>query len=325
MPGFDLIDRFVKPLKKSVEPLIRKRGEDEIIAAIVDRIPLKGEPPLPDEADKASRREDLFRRLLRRLELQIGAMGVSTEEMLRQYDKPLYAILILRFLEKYKKKASLEIRDRLLSQGFVLVQSNVWVLPPSRTPQDLKSQEDLKMWMRNSLTRALRKDYQYVLPFVAMVDMRKVIAERYHVVKQPESRTIFSIMEQKDLLPASYIYSYAKKKGFSLEGMIRGGDLIFLASAFADRETLDALKESQAYATSRVQKLMNTDRISLSYISDLHENELGSALEGIVKHPVDVARRLTVEAQYWERFLDGTPQEGSGGTEEAPAAGTAPV
>jgi hypothetical protein len=309
LPGFDLLDRFVKPFKKGVEPLMRRRSEDEIIAAVNDRIPAVEEPGAPEDADKAARREDDFRRVVRRLDYQFEAIGVTTDEMLRYYDKPLNAIILLRFLEKYKKKTTLEIRDRLISLGFALLQSNVWVLPPSRTPQDLKTQEDIKVWVRSKLTKALRKDYQYVMPFVAVVDMRKVVAERHMVVKQPEGRTIFSIMERKDLLPASYVYSYMKKKGFSLEGMIRGGDLIFLASAFADPETLSALKQSRAYATSRVQKLMNTDGISLSYIADLHEKELGGALEGIVPHPVDVARRLAIEAQYWERFLDGTPQD----------------
>lgn len=324
MPGFDLFDRFVKPFKKSVEPLMRRRSEDEIIAAVNERIPIRDEPESPPDADRATKKEDDIRRLLRRLQHQVEATGVSTDEMLRYYDRPLNAIILLRFMEKYKKKTSLEIRDRLIVLGFVLLQSNVWVLPPSRTPQDLKTQEDIRVWVRSKLTKALRKDYQYVMPLVAVVDMRKVIAERHRVVKQPEGRTIFTIMERKDLLPASYVYSYMKKKGFSLEGMIRSGDLIFLASSFADPETLEALKQSQAYATSRVQKLMNTNGISLSYIADLHEKELGGALDGIVEHPVDLARRLTIEAQYWERFLDGTPQERGGGSQTAGPETTEP-
>ena len=309
MPGFDIFDRFVKPFRKTVEPLIRKRSEDEIMAAVVERIPIKGEQAPVEDADKEAKREDEFRRVVRRLEHQFGASGVTTDEMLRHYDKPLNAIILLRYMEKYKKKATLEIRDRLLGLGFILLQSNVWVLPPTRTPQDLKTQEDLKTWVRAKLTKALRKDYQYVMPFVALVDLRKTTSERHHVVKKNEGKTIFSIMDQKELLPSAYIYWYMKKRGFSLEEFIRSGDLVFLASAFADPETMEALKQSYAFATSRIQKLMNTDGISLSYIADLHENELGGALEGIVKHPVDVARRLAIEAQYWERFLDGTPGE----------------
>lgn len=313
MPGFDLFDRFVKPFKKSVEPLMRKRSEDEIIAAVNDRIPGADGPELPPDADRAAKREDEYRRVVKRLEHQFEAVGTTTDEMLRYYDKPLNAIMLLRSLERHKKKNSMEIRDRLIALGFVALQSNVWVLPPSKTPQDLMTQEDIKSWVRSRLTKALRKDYQYVMPFVAVVDMRKVVAERHRVVKQREGRTIFSVVGRKDLLPASYVYSYMKKKGFSLEGMIRGGDLIFLASAFADPETMEALKQSEAYATSRIRKLMNTDGVTLSYIADLHEKELGGALDGIVPHPVDVARRLAIEAQYWERFLDRTPAVSAGG------------
>lgn len=305
MVKFDLLDKFVKPFKRSVEPLMRKRSEDEVIAAVIDRIPVEEEPVVPDDADRSTKREDEFRRLVRRLEPQFAATGITTDEMLRYYDKPLNAIMLLKFLEKYKKKGSLAIRDRLINLGFVFLQNNVWVLPPARTPQDLKTQEDLKVWVRSTLTKALRKDYQYVMPFVALVDMKKVIAEKHRVVKQPEAKTIFTILQRKELLPASYIYGYMKRKGFSLEGMIRGGDLVFLASAFAGPEAMESLIEKKEEVTRRVRRLMDAEGLSLSYIADLHEKELGGALEGVLPHSLDVARRLGLEAQYWERFLDG--------------------
>ena len=317
MPGHDFFGRLVKPLRKTVGPLSRRPDEEEVIAAVNERIPMKGEPVVSPDAGSETKREDEFRRLVRRLEHQLSASGVTTDEMLRYYDRPLYAVLVLRHLEKYKRKPSLKIRDRLLGLGFTLVQDNVWVLPPSRTPGGLNTQEDIKAWVRSTLTKSFRKDYQYVLPFVAVIDLRMVVAERHRVVKRPEARTIFSVIELLDLLPPSYVYSYMKKRGFSLEEFIRSGDLVFLASAFADPEALEALKHSYAYAKSRVQSLMNTDGITLSYIADLHENELGAALEGIVKHPVDVARRLALEAQYWERFLDGTPQAATGPAQPA--------
>ena len=321
MPGLDIFDRLARPFKRGVQPRRSRRSEEEIVAAVIERIPIKGEPTPPADADKETKREDEFRRLIGRLEHQLAASGVSTDEMLRQSDGPLNAIILLRSMEKYKKRESQEIRDRLVKLGFVLLQGNVWVLPPSRTPAGLKTQEDIKVWVRTNLTKALRKDHQYVMPFVAVVDMRMVIGERYRVFRQAEGRTIFSIMKRNELLPSTYIYSYMKKKGFSLEEFIRSGDLVFLASAFADPDALEALKESYAYATSQIQKLMNTDGISLSYIADLHERELGGALDGIVKHPVDFARRMSIEARYWEHFLDGTA--GGEGREKSPDGGAA--
>ncbi|MDG7006970.1 MAG: hypothetical protein JRN06_01850 [Nitrososphaerota archaeon] len=306
MPGIDFFGRFAKPFRKTIGPLMRRPSEEDLIAAVIERIPIDGEPAVHPDADGEAKKEGEFRRLVRRLEHQFAASGVTTDEMLRYYDKPLNAVLLLRHMEKYKRKPSLEIRERLQELGFTLVHDNVWVLPPSRTPEGLNTQEDIKAWVRSKLTKSLRKDYQYVIPFIAVVDLRKVTAERYRVVKRPEARTIFSVIDQLDLLPPSYVYSYMKKKGFSLEEFIRSGDLIFLASAFADHETMDSLKQSYAFATERIQKLMNTDGVSLSYIADLHEKELGGALEGIIKHPVDFARRLSIEAQYWERLLSGT-------------------
>ncbi len=323
MVKFDLLDKFVKPFKKSVEPLMRRRSEEEIIAAIIDRIPVEDELPVPEDADKSTKREDEIRRLLRRLGPQFAETGITNDEMLRYYDRPLYALMLLRFMEKYKKKTSLVIRDRLIRLGFIFLQNNVWVLPPARTPQDLKTQEDLKIWVRNTLTKALRKDYQYVLPFVALVDLKKVVAERHRVVRQPDGRTIFSILEMRELLPASYVFSYMKRKGFSLDGMIRGGDLVFLTSGFADLETMQALTKNKEAVTQRVRRLMNAEGLSLSYLADLHEKELGGALQGAVPHPMEVARRLGVEAQYWERFLEGEAEGRAVGRSSEPETNAA--
>ncbi len=325
-----LFDRFVKPFKKSVEPfvepLIRKRSEEELIAAVNERIPVMEEPPTPEDADKAAKKEDEYERLVRRLEPQLEVLGITTEEMLRYYDKPLYAMVVLKFAERFKKKPSEIIRDRLIDLGFIYLQNNLWVLPPLKTPQELRAQEDVKAWVRQNVTKSLRKDHQFVMPFIAMVDLKKTVSERHRVVKQPMGRTVFSMMDRKEILPSSYIYSFMKRKGFSLEGLIRSGDVEFLARAFADPETLEGLRENKGQVTRQIQKLMNTDGISLSYIADLHERELASALKGAVPHPVEVAQRLGLEAQYWERFLEGdTSTPGPRKTPETQARRTAPT
>jgi hypothetical protein len=301
---FDFLGRVVSPFRKGVGPLIKKRTEDEIMAAVIERIPVEEEPLLPEDADKSMKREDEIRRLLTRLEPLFKDSGITTDEMLRNYGRPLNAIVLLKFAERFKKKPSDTIKSRLVNLGFLHLQNNVWVLPPSRTPQDLKTQEDIKLWTRQTLTKSLTKDYQFVMPFVALVDLRKVVAEKHRVVKLPMGRTIFSIMDRKDLLPPSFIYDYMKRRGFSLEDMIRGSDIVFLASAFADPETLDVLREKKVEVNRQIRKLMGTDGLSLSYIADLHEKELASALKGFVQHPAEVAQRLGLEAQYWQRFIE---------------------
>jgi hypothetical protein len=299
-----VLDRIAKPFKKGTGS--PKPNEAEIISAVIERIPVVGEPVSFEEQELPARAEDEYVKLVRRLRPQLDAMGISREELIRNYDKPLYALLLLRFLEEYKKKPSLAIRDRLLGLGFRLLQNDVWVFPPSLTPQDLKTQADLKAWVRRNLTKSLRKNYQYVMPFVALVDLKMVVAERFRVVKQPQGRTVFSLFDVEDLLPASYIYGYMKQKGFTLEGMIRGGDPVFLASAFGDAETMAGVSKNQYEVSRRLRRVMNVDRLSLSYIATLHENELGEALAGLVPRPLEVATGLGIEARYWERFLDGT-------------------
>jgi hypothetical protein len=144
------------------------------------------------------------------------------------------------------------------------------------------------------------------MPFVALVDLRLAVAERFRVVKQPQARTIFSAFEVEELLPPGFIYGYMKQKGFSLEGMIRGGDPVFLASAFADLETMAGIRKNQYEVSRRLKRVMNVDRLSLNYMATLHENELGGALEGLVPRPLEAATGLGIEARYWERFLGGT-------------------
>jgi hypothetical protein len=299
-----VLDRIAKPFKKGTGS--SRPNEGEIISAVIERIPVVGEPVSFEELDKPAKVEDEYVKLVRRLKPQLEAMGITKEELIRNYDMPLYALVLLRFLEEYKKKPSQAIGDRLAALGFRLLQNDVWVLAPSLTPQDLKTQADLKAWVRKALTRSLRKNYQYVMPFVALVDLRLAVAERFRVVKQPQGRTIFSVFEVEELLPARYIYGYMKQRGFSLEGMIRGGDPVFLASAFGDSVTTSGIRKNQYELSRRLKRVMNVERLSLSYMSTLHENELGAALEGLVPRPLEVATGLGIEARYWERFLDGT-------------------
>jgi hypothetical protein len=298
-----VFDRIAKPFRKGIGS--PKPDEEEIISAVIERIPVVGEP-INFEEEQPAKGEDEYVKLVRRLKLQLDAMGITKEELIRNHDGPLYAIVLLRFLEEYKKKPSQAIRDRLVGLGFRMLQNDVWVLPPSRTPQDLKTQDDLKAWVRRNLTKSLRKNYQYVMPFLALVDLKLAVAERFRVVRQPLGRTMFSVFEVEDLVPGRYVYGYMKQKGFTLEGMIRGGDPVFLARAFTDSETMAAIKKSQYELIRRLRRVMNVDRLSLSYVATLHENELGGALEGLVPHPLEVATGLGVEARYWERFLEGT-------------------
>jgi hypothetical protein len=299
-----VLDRLSKPFRKgtgSPKPI-----EEEIISAVIERVPVVGEPVTFEEQEQPAKVEDDYVKLVRRLKPQLEAMGVTKEELIRNYDRPLYALFLLRFLEEYKKMPSQVIRDRLVGLGFRMLQNDVWVFPPSLTPQDLKTQADLKAWVRRTLTKSLRKNHQYVMPFIALVDLKLAVAERFRVVKQPQGRTVFSLFEVEDLLPSRYIYGYMKQRGFSLEGMIRGGDPVFLASAFGDSETIAGIRKNQYEVIRRLRRVMNVDRLSLSYMATLHENELGGALEGLVPHPLEVATGLAVEARYWERFLDGT-------------------
>jgi hypothetical protein len=106
-----VLDRISKPFRKGAES--QRLSEDEIISAVIERIPMVGEP-IDFGEEQPQKGEDEYVRLVRRLKPQLEAMGITKEELIRNYGGPLYALLLLRYFEEYRKKPSLAIRDRLL-------------------------------------------------------------------------------------------------------------------------------------------------------------------------------------------------------------------
>jgi hypothetical protein len=295
---FENFTSFIKPLKRTVTG---GRSEQEIIHAVIERIHVKDEDPEIPGANE----EDLYSRLLRRIRMKVDEAQITTDDLLRSYDHPLEAILLFKFIERIKGKESTALKERLPQVGFKFLRNGLWILPPTRTPHNITNSDELKLWVYQNLIKPTRRDLQYVLPIVSVIDLKKTIGERRRVIKRPLSVTVFSMMDIEEIFPAKHIHNQLKKKGYSVEEIIRGGDIILLTSVFADESTMATILASKAELVQKMQAIMGTNALSLPYIAALNEVDLTTAFTGILPHPKDFAQRLVVEARYWQRFLDG--------------------
>jgi hypothetical protein len=303
------ISNIVNRFRRRVEPLMKtKKRDEDIMRAVVDRIPMEGEAGNRHsrEVSKEEEYEELCRRLVTRLKDQIKEANITTEEVLRSYNAPVNCIMLLKFVEKYKsKREGTPLRDRIIAGGWRYLQGGVWVLPPVKTPRTIANQDDLKLWIYQNLVKPSGKDLQYVFPFVSIVDLKKTIGDKKRVLKKPMSNTIFNVMEMEEIVPSSAIYEYLKAKNMSIEQIIESGDITFLAKAFADDSTMPVLLENKEKITRRLQKIMETTDVSLLYIASLDAKDFADALQGIIPHPADFAQRVIIEARYWEALLHG--------------------
>ncbi len=304
---FGIFSRTKSPAKKRREALDVRRFEEEIIAAVIDRIPVPDELEKDQEANSngAGNSEEDLRRLLRRLRPQIRRAGITSDEVIRSNEDPVNAILLLRSVERSDGKRSTALKERLIRIGFKYLQDEVWVLPPARTPQKLAGQDDIKLWAYLNITKPLRKATQFVLPFVALVDLKKVTAEKRGIRKLPLARTIFNILDLEDTVEASHIYAHIKKQNLGILDVISSGDLLFLASSFCDKSTMAALEDSYDALVQTIQEGTESGEVSLESMAKFDPAVLARLLQKIVSHPKDTAQRTIIEAQYWMRYLSG--------------------
>jgi hypothetical protein len=294
------LDRFTESLWKK-----QKLSEEEMMHAFLERVAISPEEgaALQIATEEERRREEGFRIYIRRMKTAMKDGLITNEDIIKSYPEPLKAILLMRFLEKQGEKQSVRLAEKINDAGLKFVQNDVWILPPSKTPQDLVTDQDLKQWVYENLTKTLYKDMQFVFPFIAIIDVRKVIAIRRGILRKYTGNTVFNVMELDEIVPPSYVYYYLKDRKLGIEDVVRRGDLLFLASAHNDEVAVSELREKRRLVMQKVSQALEKEAWSLADISNIVEAVLTKALEGLVSHPDGVAQRLTTEAKYWERFL----------------------
>jgi len=295
------LDRFTDSLWKK-----QKLSEEEMLHAYLERVSVSPEEgtALRNAVDEQRRREEGFRIYIRRMKMTMKDALITEEDIIKSYPEPLKAILLMRFLEKQGEKNSVKLAEKINEAGLKFVQNDVWILPPSRTPQDLVSDQDLKQWVYENLTKTVYKKLQYVFPFIAIIDMRKVIAPRRGILRKYTGNTVFNVMELDEMVPPSYVYYYLKERNLGIEEVVRRGDMLFLASCINDPLAVSDLTEKRKQVVQRLFEATNKGSLSLEAIANLDEISLTKVFEGLVQHPDGVAHRLITESKYWERFLN---------------------
>jgi hypothetical protein len=300
----DILGRVRAPFKKLGETVVPNGGEDDLIHAVIQRIDVEGEVTEAEPTSPANREENI-RRLLKRLEWQIAKSGIGSEELVRTFPGEVKAVILHKSYERYKKANSDVLRSKFIELGLKNVQPGLWVLPPNRTPQGIGTQDELRIWVRKEFARPFGKDFDYVFPFIAVVDLKKVIAEKKGIRKMPTARTIYNVLDVNEVVPPSHLYETLKGRGYGVKDIILRGDITFLTSAFAEDEEMVSIREHEDEIGLRLRKATGSPKIALEDIANIGPDVIAAAFEGIVAHPRDLAQRLIVEAQYWMRIMGG--------------------
>ncbi len=296
-----IFDRFTETFRK------RLISDDELIASFLNRVALTSEEntAIRGADSYANKREEELRVLVRRMSSATKDAEISTEEILRNFPFAVRAILLLRYLEKQGEERSSMLVERINELGFRLIQNDVWVLPPTKTPQSMETDQDLKTWVYENLVKKVDRDLQFVLPFICIIDLKKTVAEKKRIRKKFASKTIFNVMEVDEMVPPSFVYSFLKERNLGIEQVLKMGDFVFLASSFSDDLLVSKLEENKHELMERLSKTLSKERVTLDDLSELDEAKLAGVLEGLVPLEKGVAQRLVAEAKYWKRILAG--------------------
>ena len=298
-----ILDRFTESFKKKLV------SEDDLITSFLNRVALTPQQnsAIRGAESYSNKRQEELRVLLRKMYSAMREAEITTEEVLRSYPFPVRAILLMRYLEKQGEERSTMLVERINEMGFKLIQNDVWVLPPTKTPQTLETEQELKLWVYENLVKKVDRDLQFVMPFITVIDLKKTVAERRRIRKKYSSNTIFNVMEVDEMVPPSFVYTFLKGRGLGIEQVLKSGDLVLLSSSFSDDLLSSKLEENKREVIDRLAKTLQKERITLDDLSEMDEARFAALIEGLVPLEKGVAQRLVAEAKYWKRVLAGSP------------------
>lgn len=305
--------RFRDRFEKLSETVGSAQEDDwDLILAVIQRIDIVGEQPVGAESGRRNQSEEedeVYQRLMKRLKWQLSKSDITSEEVIQTFPGEVQAVLLYRSYDKFRGKESNLLRERFIEMGWKNIQPNLWVLPPNKTPGGPVSSGDLKVWIRKKLAKPFGKDFDYVFPVLAVVDMKKVASDRKGIRKMPLARTIYNVLEPDEVVPAYHLYSVMRSRGYGVKDIIFSGNIPFLASAFATQDELLAIQENEEAIVASLKQLTGSQSINLQDIANLGADLLADAFGSTVVHGRDLAQRLIVEAQFWMRHLGGAVPE----------------
>jgi len=247
------------------------------------------------------------RRILDRIRRSLKG-EISTEELIKRFDRPLNALLIYKWGEPYGKKL---IRNRLAELGFKDIASGIKILPPSRMPKPpLRNSKDMEKWLKQNVLDLLPKDHKYSIVFAQLVDLRKLYATKY-APKEWADRfrgyTLFDKLSWEELFPIEYIRKIiSRKTRVSVEELIvKHFPFSFLISRFLNDKDLDRILNQRKRVIQDLKNTFQIENLTLLSFAEMDEKKLSSILASLrVRNSNQIAVDMVNEARYWKRFLE---------------------
>jgi hypothetical protein len=232
---------------------------------------------------------------------------VSTEELVNEFDHPLYALMMYKWGEPDDKL----IRNKLFELGFVDISSGIKILPPSRMPYPpLKTKQHVEKWIRQNILDLLPSDYKYSIVFAQLVDLRKTYVEKY-APKEWAQRfrgfTLFDKLTWDELFSPDFLYkSLTKKFHVSIEELIvEYFPFSFLISKYLNEKEKRIILPQTKKINKELEQTFGLSKIKLHDFASMDIVKLTEVLEKIgLSEPKEVAQNIVNEANQWKIFLE---------------------
>lgn len=283
-----LLFLLVYALKKGTIESIRNKAlakelekRNEVLAAENAQL---AQNQLDDQTEFDNEKSRIINSLKRR--------GVSTEKLIRNYSKPLKAIIV-----SYSNQMVDSANGGTVGESFILdalqdynvkyMGGSDCIIPPSHVPAHLKNRQDLSEWFENDILAG-----RYCkIKFMALVDLREELywfANLPYQQISPNHRTIGEIMDLEDLFGEEQI------KTIAISDIIRNGDIVWLATSFVTSDELHLIQINQEL----IEDTLDNPTLS-DFASDFNYQNISNALQGYVNDPDGIATRIVEEAKYW--------------------------
>lgn len=283
-------------------------GQEKIITAQEEtREEVKDTKQEVKEVKSILIKEFTSRKILNRIRRSLKGV-LSTEELVKEFDNPLNALIIYKWGEPPGRKL---IRDRLAQLGFKDIGAGLKILPPSRMPYPpLKDGKDVENWMKRNVLNSLPKDHKYTVVLSQIVDLRKVYATKY-APKEWFDRfrgyTLFDKLSWDELFPIEFIRKVLRKKTHvSVEELVvEHFPFSFLISRFLSDEELDRVLSKRDKIIRDLKKAFNLEKVTLMNFADMDANKLYPILTKFkIMNGKRIAQAMVEEAKIWKTLLE---------------------
>ncbi len=218
--------------------------------------------------------------------------SIATEKLIKQYHKPLYAILI-SYSSQYENasgrtKKTHFIKEELARYNSKYLGGSDTLIPPASVPKNISTQKDLKHWFEEEVL----KGRYCKIKFLVMFDLKRTAfwgTYLPYIQKNPMNHTIGEVLNIEDVFTNEQIDRLA------ISEIINSGDIAWLASVVVSGKELDIILRNQ----KSIEKEIGNP--SLRLMSDQSIKDiLVKTLSKYIESANEVAEAIIDEAKFWQ-------------------------